>query len=69
MQKVPELVVHECMSQGKGTKRTKEKKKVKGWSTEEMKGKPSSSLEEDRRNEKMEMNESGRDGSMLEEFG
>ena len=32
---------------GKGVKCAKEKKKVKGWSTEEMKGKPSSSLEED----------------------
>ena len=48
MQKASELVVHERMSQGKGVKCTKEKKKVKGWSTEEMKGrKPSSSLEED----------------------
>ena len=46
MQKVPELVVYERLSQGKVGKCTKEKKKVKGWSTEEMKGKPSSSLEE-----------------------
>ena len=44
MQKVPELVVHERMSQGEVHKK---KKKVKGWSTDEMKDKPSSSLEED----------------------
>ena len=31
MQKVPELVVHERMSQGEEVKCTKEKKKVKGW--------------------------------------
>ena len=48
MQKVLELVVYELMSQGKGVKCTKEKKKVKGWFSEEMSGKPSSSLEEDR---------------------
>ena len=47
MRKVPELVVHERMSQGEGVHCTKEKKKVKGWSAEEMKGKPSSSLEID----------------------
>ena len=46
MQKAPELVVHERMSQGKRMKCTTEKK-VKGWSNEEMKGKPSSSLEEE----------------------
>ena len=37
MQKVPELAVPEHMSQGKGTKGRKEKKKVPGWSVEEMK--------------------------------
>ena len=37
MQKVPELVVHERMSQGKGVKGRKEKKIVQGWSIEEMK--------------------------------
>ena len=47
MQKAPESVVHERMSQGKGVKCTKEKKKVKGWSNEEIKGKPSSSSKED----------------------
>ena len=47
MQKVLESLVHERMSQGKEVKCTKEKKKVKGWSSEEMKGKPNSSLEED----------------------
>ena len=36
------------MSQGeKGESAQEEKKKIKGWSTEEMKEKPSSSLEED----------------------
>ena len=40
MQKAPELVVHERMSPGKGVKCLKEKKKVKGWSTEEAKGSP-----------------------------
>ena len=34
MQKVPELVVQERMSQGKGAKGLKEKKKVQGWSIE-----------------------------------
>ena len=47
MQKAPELVVHERMSQGKGVKCSKEKKKVKRWSNEEKKGKPSSSSVED----------------------
>ena len=49
MQKVPELVVHERMSQGKKARGIEEKKKVKGWSTEEIKDKPISSLEEDTR--------------------
>ena len=44
MQKVPELVVHERMSQGEKAKCTKEKKTVKGWSTEEMKDKANSRL-------------------------
>ena len=39
MQKVPEQVVHESMSQGKGVKDVKEKKKVPVWSTEEMREK------------------------------
>ena len=39
---VPELVVHERMSQGDKVKCTKEKKNVKGWSTEEMKDKANS---------------------------
>ena len=46
-QKVLELLVHERMSDGKGVKCTKEEKTVKGLSTVEMRGKPSSSLEED----------------------
>ena len=40
MQKVPELVVHERMSQGKRVKGLKEKMKVPGWSMDEMKEKP-----------------------------
>ena len=39
MRKAPELVVHERMSQGKGVRGYKSKKKVKGWSTGEMRGK------------------------------
>ena len=35
--KVPELVVHERMSQGEEVRSRKVKNKVKGWSTEEMK--------------------------------
>ena len=37
MQKVPDLVVHERMSHCNKAKRLEEKKKVKGWPTEEMK--------------------------------
>ena len=40
-------MVHERMSQGKEVKCTQEKKKVKGWSTEEKKDKANSLLEED----------------------
>ena len=47
MQKVHELVVHERMSQGEEGKCTKEKKKVEGWSTEEMKDNANSHLEVD----------------------
>ena len=47
MQNVPELVVHERMSQGKGVKGLKEKKKVPGWSVEEMKEKPNIAVVED----------------------
>ena len=37
MQKAPELLVRERMSQGQGVKGHKDKKKVPGWSVEEMK--------------------------------
>ena len=40
-------MVHERTSKSKGVNGKKEKKKVKGWSTEEMKRMPNSSLEED----------------------
>ena len=40
MQKFPELVVNKRMSQGEQGKATKEKKKVPGWSFEEMKERP-----------------------------
>ena len=39
MRRVPKLVVHERMSQGQRVKGLKEKKKVSGWSMEEMKEK------------------------------
>ena len=45
--KVPELVVNERMPQGKRVKSPKEKKKVPGWSIEEMKVKPNIAVEED----------------------
>ena len=48
MQKVLELVVHERMSPGKGVKGRKEKKKkVPGWSIEEMKEKTKIAVVED----------------------
>ena len=47
MQKVPELVVHERTSQSKVVKGLKKKrKKVTGWSTEEMTERPNVALEE-----------------------
>ena len=59
MQKVPELVVHERMSQVEKRKCVKEQKKVKGWSTEEMKNKANSLLVEEDTEEikKMERDE------------
>ena len=47
MQRVPELVVHECTAQGEEVTNSKVKKKVKGWSTEEMKDETNSHLEKD----------------------
>ena len=47
MQKFPELVVNKRMSQGEQGKATKEKKKVPGWSFEEMKERPNIAVEED----------------------
>ena len=47
LQKAPELVVHERMSQGKGVKGLKEKKKVPGWSFEEMKEIPNIAVVDD----------------------
>ena len=47
MRKVLELVVHERMSQGKWVKGFKEKKKVSGWSMEEMRRKPNVAVEVD----------------------
>ena len=47
MPKVPELVVHDRMSQGEEMRGTKAKKKVIGWSAEEMRDKPNSPLKED----------------------
>ena len=59
MQKVLELVVHERMPQGEEVRGIKERKKVKGWSIEEMKDKPNSLLEED--TEEMRKMEAGRE--------
>ena len=47
IQKVLELVVHQRMSQDKKGKGVEEKKKVKRWSTEEMKNKPCDVRRED----------------------
>ena len=66
LQKVPELVVLERMSQGEEAKGIEEKKKVKGWSTDEMKNKARDDREDDTEgNDGVEIHESGRDGSML----
>ena len=46
-QKTPELVVRARMSQSKGVKTAKEKKKVKGWSSQEETGKSNRSSKED----------------------
>ena len=46
IQKVPELVVNERMSQGERVKNPKVKKKVKGWSIGEMKERPNIAVEE-----------------------
>ena len=70
MQKATELVVHERMTKGGEVKCTKEEKKVKGWSIEEMKGKVTGLVERDTEEMiKWRGFESGRDRSMLEEFG
>ena len=70
MRKVPELVVHECMSQDKGVKGFKEKKKVPGWSIEEMKEKPNIAVEEDAEEmRKWRGFKSERNRPALEEFG
>ena len=45
IQKVPELVVNERMSQGERVKNPKVKKKVKGWSIGEMKERPNIAVE------------------------
>ena len=52
MQNALELFVHERMSQGIGAKGIKEKKKVLGWSMEEMKEKLSIAVAEDTGEEK-----------------
>ena len=70
IQKVPELVVNEPMSQGERVKNPTVKKKVPGWSVEEMKEKPNIAEEEDtEENEKFERFDPGRHGLMLEEVG
>ena len=47
MQKVLEFVVNERMSQGKRVKSLKVKRKVPGWSIEELKKKPNAAVVED----------------------
>ena len=47
LQKVLELVVHERMSQGEKAKGIEEKKKVEGWSTEELKNTPRDDRDQD----------------------
>ena len=70
IQKVPELAVNEPMSQGERVKNPTVKKKVPGWSVEEMKEKPNIAEEEDtEENEKFERFDPGRHGLMLEEVG
>ena len=69
MQKVPERVVQERVSQGRGVKGLKEKKKVSGWSLEEMKEKPNIAVEEKTEEMKNERSEPQRNGPMLGEFG
>ena len=46
IQKVAELVVQKRVSHGKGVKGPKEKKRVPGWSIEEMKEKPNIAVED-----------------------
>ena len=46
IRKVPEVVVSERMSHGEKVKDPKEKKKVPGWSIEEMKERPDMAVEE-----------------------
>ena len=50
-------------------KNPKEKKKVPGWSIEEMKERPNIAAERHGRDEQMEKSEPERDGPMLEEVG
>ena len=70
MQKAPESVVHEHMSQGEKVRSTKKQKNVKGWSTEDMKDKANRSFGgRHRRNEDVESFEPRGNGSMLEEVG
>ena len=47
MRRVPELVVHERMSEDKRVKGLEEMKKISGWSTEELKEELSVAHEED----------------------
>ena len=58
------------MSQGERVKNPTVKKKVPGWSVEEMKEKPNIAEEEDtEEHEKFERFDPGRHGLMLEEVG
>ena len=71
MQKVPESVVQERMTKGKEVRGIKGKKKVRGWSIEEMEDKVDSLVEMDT-GEMLKwraLSQEGIDRSMLEEFG
>ena len=68
MQKVPELVVRERMSQGKGVKCTQEESEMMVYLRNERQGEQLFGRRH-RRNEKMLRYQSGRGGSMLEEVG
>ena len=71
MQKVPELVVNERMSPGTRVKSLKVKRKVPGWSMEELKKKPNAAVVEDTEDMRKwrSLSQSEINGLMLDKFG